>query len=109
VLTNRPPTTPPKHDERLTFTFIRGDIAAAVAQAKAAAGDKAVQIVGGVNVIRQVLRAGLADELHIDIIPVLLGDGLRLGGAAGGAPMRLERIGMDAIGQRTSLRFGIGS
>src|SRR5688572_33138295 len=56
VLTHHPPRTAPKQDERLTFTFVSGDVAAAVAQAKSAAGEKAVQVVGGANVIRQMLR-----------------------------------------------------
>ncbi len=37
-----------------------------------------MQVVGGVEVIRQLLRAGLVDELHVDVMPVLLGSGLRL-------------------------------
>jgi dihydrofolate reductase len=107
VLTHHPPRTAPKQDERLTFTFVSGDVAAAVAQAKSAAGEKAVQVVGGANVIRQMLRAGLVDELHIDIMPVLLGAGLRLFDPTDDAPTRLERTTMDAIGQRTSLRFRV--
>ena len=107
VLTHHPPRTPPKQDEHLTFTFVSGEVAEAVAQAKVAAGEKAVQVVGGANVIRQLLRAGLVDELHIDIMPVLLGAGLRLFDATDADPTRLERITMDAIGQRTSLRFRI--
>ncbi len=107
VLTHHPPRTPPKQDERLTFTFVSGDVAEAVAQAKSAAGEKAVQVVGGANVIRQMLRAGLVDELHIDIMPVLLGAGLRLFDTTDDAPTRLGRTTMDAIGQRTSLRFRV--
>jgi len=42
---------------------VSGDVADAVAQAKSAAGDKAVQVVGGANVIQQLLQAGLVDEL----------------------------------------------
>jgi dihydrofolate reductase len=69
VLTHHPPRVPPKQDERLTFTFVSDGVASAIAQAKAATGDKAVQVVGGANVIQQVLRAGLVDQLHIDIMP----------------------------------------
>ena len=78
VLTHNPPQVPPKQDERLTFTFVTDGVESAVAQAKAAAGDKAVQVIGGASVIQQLLRAGLVDELHVDIMPVLLGAGLRL-------------------------------
>ena len=77
VLTHHPPRIPPKQDKRLTFTFVSDGVASAVAQAKTAAGDKAVQVVGGANVIQQLLVAGLVDELHVDIMPVLLGAGLR--------------------------------
>src|SRR5918998_2448177 len=59
VLTHHPPDIPPKQDDRLTFTFVGNGIASAMAQARAAAGDKAVQVVGGGSVIQQLLRAGL--------------------------------------------------
>jgi dihydrofolate reductase len=57
VLTHHPPETPPKQDERLTFTFVTDGVVSAVEQAKAAAGDKAVQVVGGASVVQQLLRA----------------------------------------------------
>src|SRR3989442_638055 len=106
VLTHRPPSVMPKHDEHLTFTFVTDGVESAIAQATAAARDKAVQVVGGINVIQQVMRAGLADELHLDVMPVLLGAGRRL------FETRLERIeldkiGVQEIGPRTSLRFRI--
>lgn len=78
VLTHRPPSVMPKHDEHLTFTFVTDGVESAIAQATAAARDKAVQVVGGISVIQQVLRAGLADELHLDVMLVLLGTGRRL-------------------------------
>src|SRR6266478_5367942 len=77
VLTHHPPAVHPKQDERLTFTFVTDGVESAVAQAKAAARDKAVQVVGGVSLAQQLLDAGLVDELHIDIMPVFLGIGLR--------------------------------
>ena len=57
VLTTHPPARPPKQDDRLTFTFVGDGIATAVSQAQAAAGSKAVQVVGGASVIQQLLRA----------------------------------------------------
>jgi dihydrofolate reductase len=68
VVTHEPPTVPPRQDERLTFTFVTEGIESAVEQARAAAGDKAVQVVGGVSVVRALLHAGLVDELQVDII-----------------------------------------
>src|SRR3972149_2142448 len=60
VLTHEPPRVAPKHDEHLTFTFVTDGIESAVKQAKAAAGDRAVTVVGGADGIRQLLRAGPA-------------------------------------------------
>src|ERR1700722_19628629 len=77
VLTHHPPKVAPKQDEHLTFTFVTDGLESAVAQARVAARDKAVQVVGGVNVAQQLLGAGLVDELHVDIMPVFLGSGLR--------------------------------
>jgi dihydrofolate reductase len=61
-----------------TFTFVTDGIASAVAQAGAAAGDKAVHIMGGASVIQQALRAALVDELHLHVAPIVLGAGTRL-------------------------------
>jgi dihydrofolate reductase len=77
VLTHHPPSVAPKQDEHLTFTFVTGGVESAVSQARAAARDKAVQVVGGVSIAQQLLDAGLVDELHVDIMPVFLGTGLR--------------------------------
>ena len=107
VVTRHPPRTPPKQDEHLTFTFVGGGVRAAAEQAKAAAGDKAVQVVGGVRVIQALLRDGLVDELHVDIVPVLLADGLRLFEHLDPARMRLETIDARSLGQRTSLRYRV--
>ena len=60
------------------FHFVTGGILDAVEQARSAAGDRDVQISGGAETIRQYLRAGLIDELHIAVAPVLLGSGARL-------------------------------
>jgi dihydrofolate reductase len=60
-----------------SFTFVTDGIESAVRQAKAAAGEKVVSVMGA-NTAQQVLKAGLADELQIQLIPVLLGAGARL-------------------------------
>ncbi len=59
------------------FTFVAG-LDAAIAQARSAAGDKDVHVMGGADVIRQALRAGCLDELSVSIAPVVLGAGKRL-------------------------------
>src|ERR1041385_2484717 len=61
-----------------TFYFVTGGIESALAQAKKAAGEKDVRIGGGVSTIRQYLAAGLLDELHLVLSPVLLGKGEHL-------------------------------
>lgn len=58
-----------------TFHFVTGGIHEALERARAAAGDKDVRIGGGPDTIRQYLREGLIDELHIAMSPVLLGRG----------------------------------
>jgi dihydrofolate reductase len=60
-----------------TFTFVTDGAAAAVEQARAAAGGKNVAVMGG-ELTQELIRLGLIDELHIHMIPLLLGDGLRL-------------------------------
>ena len=61
-----------------TFHFVTGGIAEALDRARDAAGDKDVRIGGGANTIQQYLRAGLIDEMHFAISPILLGSGERL-------------------------------
>jgi dihydrofolate reductase len=61
-----------------TFHFVTGGIHEALARAREAAGGKDVRIGGGATTIRQYLREGLIDELHLAFVPVLLGGGERL-------------------------------
>ena len=61
-----------------TFHFVTDGIESALEQARAAAGDQDVKIIGGANVIQQYLAAGLLDELRLHIAPVVLGGGERL-------------------------------
>jgi dihydrofolate reductase len=61
-----------------TFHFVTGGIEDALARAKKAAGVKDVRVGGGVVTIRQYLRAGLVDQLHLAIAPVLLVSGEHL-------------------------------
>ncbi|MCA1684169.1 MAG: dihydrofolate reductase family protein, partial [Actinobacteria bacterium] len=77
VLTShaRPPLT---KQGGTTFTFVTDGIEAALDQARAAAGDANVQVNGGAHVVQQYIRAGLLDELQVHVVPVFLGDGVRL-------------------------------
>ena len=105
VLTHTPPAIAPERNERLFFTFVTDGVESAVAKAAEAAGERAVTVVGGVDLNRQLLEAGLVDELRVDVMPVLLGAGLRL--FEGTPPLALEKLGVDDIGPRTSLRFRV--
>jgi dihydrofolate reductase len=107
VLTHRPPEAAPKQDERLTFTFVTDGLASAVRQASAAAGDRAVQVVGGASVVQQLLRARLVDVLSVDVMPVLLGGGLRLFESLETERISLEKQDVADLGPRTSLRFRV--
>ena len=60
---------------RTEFRFVTGGIESALEQARAAAEGRDVRIGGGVHTVRQYLRAGLIDELHLAVRPVLLGRG----------------------------------
>ena len=71
------------------FTFVTDGLESAVEQARAVAGDKNVAV-GAASIVQQCIRAGLLDEIHIDLVPVLLGDGIRLFDHLGTGPIELE-------------------
>jgi dihydrofolate reductase len=75
-----------------TFHFVTDGIHAALERARAAAGDADVQITGGASVVQQYLAAGLVNELHLSVVPVLLGAGERLFANLGDPPPRLEQV-----------------
>ncbi len=81
----------------------------AVELAKAAAGAKQVQVVGGPGLVRELLAAGAVDELRVDIMPVVLGDGLRLLEELDPEQVQLEKLDVREVGARTSLRFRVSS
>jgi dihydrofolate reductase len=71
------------------FTFVTDGLESALEQAKAVAGEKDVGLVGA-SIVQQCIRAGLLDEIHVDLVPVLLGDGVRLFDHLGTEPVELE-------------------
>lgn len=76
-----------------SYTFVTDGLEAAIEQARAAAGDKNVQLDGGASIIQQALQAGLLDELNIHVAPVLLGDGgVRLLDGLQPAELELARV-----------------
>ena len=80
------------------FIFVTDGVESAVHQARKAAGDKDV-VICTASILQQCLNAGLVDEIHIDIAPLLLGQGVRLFDHLNINPIQLERIqAVDAPG-----------
>jgi dihydrofolate reductase len=75
VVTHEAPAESPEDG---VYTFVTGGIEAALDQARAAAGNDVVVVMGGADLGRQYLRSGLIDEISIHLVPVLLGDGTRM-------------------------------
>ena len=106
VLTHSVPHRHPKETDQLSFTFVTDGIERVVQQAKAAAGPKDVTVIGGATTVQQCLNAGIVDELHLDMMPVLLGSGRRLFESIATDQIRLERTNVVALpAGRTHLRF----
>jgi dihydrofolate reductase len=100
VLTHEPPDPPDPG-----VTFLTGDIGDAVATALNAAGGKNLEILGA-DVAGQCLRRGLVDEILVYVLPVLLGDGIRLS-APGQPRIDLEPISSVQADAVTILRFRV--
>jgi dihydrofolate reductase len=93
-----------------TFTFVTDGIESALEQARAAAGDKDVQVGGGASVAQQYLKARLLDEIQLHVAPVLLGGGVRLfENHLGGRPPTLECTRVIESPKVTHLRYRVVS
>ena len=90
-----------------TFYFVTDGVEGALRQARSAAGNKDVSVAGGANVLNQFIQAGLLDELQVHIVPVLLGDGIRLFEDVGPQPIELERTRVIDSLAVTHLRFNL--
>jgi len=101
IVTHRPEEEP----EGAGFTFVSG-VEEAVARAKEAAGDKDVHIMGGADVIRQALEAGLVEELTIIVAPVVLGGGKRLFDGFSRS-LELEHIGLRQSPHATFIDYRV--
>ncbi|QND52040.1 dihydrofolate reductase [Phyllobacterium sp. 628] len=88
------------------FVFVDDGIESALAQARAAAGDKDI-IVMGANTAQQMLKAGLADEIVLQIVPVLLGAGSRLFDYIGNQPIELKTTRVLESAAVTHMTFEI--
>ena len=88
------------------FTFVTDGIESAIAQAKQIAGNKTVAVGSGTTT-QQCLQAGLLDEIHIDLVPVLLGAGIRLFDHLGPAAIELESTSVVEAPGVTHLTFRV--
>ncbi len=75
-----------------SFTFVTDGIESALRQAEEAAGERDVTLGGGANLVQQYLRAGLVEQMRINLVPVLLGAGTRLFDDLGAGLPRLQCI-----------------
>ena len=104
VVTHRPAA--PIVKGATTFTFVTDGVDEALVQARAAAGAGNVNVMGA-EIVQQMLRAGLVDELHLTVVPILLGAGVRLFDAGSSADVELERIGVIDSSAATHLQFRV--
>jgi dihydrofolate reductase len=104
VLTHRVPQRWPRGES--SYTFVTDGVESAIEQAKAAAGDRHVSVMGA-SVPQQCLRAGLLDEIQIHLVPVLLGSGVRLFDHLGAGSVLLETIQVVDSPGVTHLRFRV--
>jgi dihydrofolate reductase len=105
VLTHAVPDRAAKGAE--AFIFVTDGIESVLKQAKAAAGDKNVVIGGGANTAQQFMKAGFIEEIQIHLVPVLLGEGIRLFEPICPEPIELESTGVIAASDVTHLRFRV--
>lgn len=103
VVTHAPPAESPADG---VYTFVDG-IEAALAKAKAAAGDNVVTVMGGASMGQQFLAAGLLDEISIHLVPVLLGSGTRMFEHHVAEHVALEPAEVVETPTATHLRFRI--
>lgn len=97
----------PIEKDGVTYTFMVDDIRQAVDAARIAAGEKWVSLLGG-SISRQCLELGLVDEIQLDVVPILLGEGISLFTGLK-KPVRLERLETSAFASETHLRYRVAS
>jgi dihydrofolate reductase len=90
-----------------TFTFVTDGIESVLEQAKVAAGDGNVAVGGGASIAQQCIKARLVDEIQIHLVPVLLGDGIRLFEHLDTEQIELERTRVIESPFATHLRFRV--
>jgi dihydrofolate reductase len=104
VVTHQAPETSP---EGGVYTFVTDGIESALEQARAAAGDKVVVVMGGASIGQQYIAAGLVDEIQIHLAPVVFGSGTRMFENLGDRHISLEPIEVIDTPSATHLRYRI--
>ena len=104
VVSHRPP--PAWLAAESPFTFVADGVASAIALAREGAGERNVGV-GGADVAQQALAAGLIDEIGVELVPVLLGEGRRFFDHLGTDHIELERTRVIEAPGVTHLRFRV--
>ena len=107
VVTHRDRETEVKGDT--TFTFVTGGLDEALRQAREAAGEKNVIVMGGAEVLRQCLDTGIVDELALTIAPILIGSGKRLFDGIASTDLQFEPVGVIESPAATHIRYRVNS
>ena len=108
VFTDKAPEKHPKETDKVTITFVTTGVGDAILQAKAAAGEKDVNIIGSALTTPLCLKTGLADELDVDIVPLFLKTGFRPFESLDDMDIKLERIRLIGLpAGRTHMRYKI--
>lgn len=108
VFTDRAPEKHPKESEKVSITFITTGVDNAILQAKAAAGEKDVNIIGSALTTPLCLKTNLVDELQVDIVPWFLRTGFRPFEDIDNSDVKLERVQLVGLpAGRTHIRYKI--
>lgn len=91
------------------FHFVNDGIHSALARARDAAGDRDVRIAGGVSTVQQYLDAGLVDEFHLAVAPVLQGSGMRVFDRFDPSHLGLDILDATRTPRMVHLRYGVTS
>jgi dihydrofolate reductase len=104
VLTHTVPDNVPANG---VYHFVTDGVEQVVAKARETAGDRNVAVMGGGRVIQSLLNAGLIDEIHLQVVPVIFGDGTRLFDALSTGHLDLEVMNVVNTPKVTHLHYRV--
>lgn len=108
ILTHHVPEKHPKENDDLKITFVTEGIEKAVELAKSVvANDKDVVIIGGAQTVQQAIEHHVIDEIHVDIMPVILGGGLKLFEGKNLDTIKLEKFQVVEWKERVSIKYRV--